>query len=91
MIYEYPDDFPVKLVHGAGTDNGLVELLPLHEIDQSPHIHHMTTLYRPALGEMYSLEQFQEIIAHLRAPEGCPWDRKQTHAIAAPLFDRRNA
>jgi tetrapyrrole methylase family protein/MazG family protein len=22
---------------------------------------------------------FQETIAHLRAPEGCPWDREQTH------------
>jgi tetrapyrrole methylase family protein/MazG family protein len=39
----------------------------------------MTSLYLPALGEMSSFEQFQEIIAHLRAPEGCPWDRKQTH------------
>jgi tetrapyrrole methylase family protein/MazG family protein len=27
-----------------------------------------------------SLVSFQELIAHLRAPEGgCPWDRKQTH------------
>ncbi len=26
-----------------------------------------------------SFEEFQEIIAHLRAPDGCPWDRKQTH------------
>jgi tetrapyrrole methylase family protein/MazG family protein len=39
----------------------------------------MTSLYVPALGGMSSFEQFQEIIAHLRAPEGCPWDRKQTH------------
>jgi tetrapyrrole methylase family protein/MazG family protein len=33
----------------------------------------------PALGEGTSLESFQEIVAHLRAPEGCPWDREQTH------------
>jgi len=26
-----------------------------------------------------SFEAFQEIIAHLRAPDGCPWDREQTH------------
>jgi tetrapyrrole methylase family protein/MazG family protein len=26
-----------------------------------------------------SFESFQEIVAHLRAPDGCPWDRKQTH------------
>lgn len=27
----------------------------------------------------YSYEDFLDIIAQLRAPEGCPWDRKQTH------------
>jgi len=26
-----------------------------------------------------TLETFQEVIAKLRAPEGCPWDRQQTH------------
>jgi tetrapyrrole methylase family protein / MazG family protein len=26
-----------------------------------------------------SLLPFVELIAHLRSPEGCPWDRKQTH------------
>ena len=26
-----------------------------------------------------SLLKFKELIAHLRSPEGCPWDRKQTH------------
>ena len=25
------------------------------------------------------MESFQEIVAHLRAPDGCPWDREQTH------------
>jgi tetrapyrrole methylase family protein/MazG family protein len=25
------------------------------------------------------MEDFEEIIAHLRAPYGCPWDREQTH------------
>jgi tetrapyrrole methylase family protein/MazG family protein len=36
-------------------------------------------LYVPALGEGTSFESFAEIIAHLRAPDGCPWDREQTH------------
>ncbi|MDO5414121.1 MAG: MazG family protein [Bacillota bacterium] len=27
----------------------------------------------------YSYEDFLEIIAKLRAPDGCPWDQKQTH------------
>lgn len=36
-------------------------------------------LYIPALGEGTSFESFAEIVAHLRAPDGCPWDREQTH------------
>lgn len=79
LMNQYPDDFPVKLIHGAGTAGALVEDLPLYEIDRSAHIQHLTALYLPALGNMSSFERFQEVIAHLRAPEGCPWDRKQTH------------
>jgi tetrapyrrole methylase family protein/MazG family protein len=36
-------------------------------------------LYVPPLGEGSSFESFAEIVAHLRAPNGCPWDREQTH------------
>ncbi len=36
-------------------------------------------LYVPALGEGTSFESFAEIVAHLRAPDGCPWDQEQTH------------
>lgn len=79
LMNQYPDDFPVKLIHGAGTDKPLVEDVPLYAIDRSEHIRHMTALVVPALGNMSSFEQFQEVIAHLRAPEGCPWDREQTH------------
>lgn len=37
------------------------------------------SVYIPALGEGTSFESFAEIVAHLRAPNGCPWDREQTH------------
>jgi tetrapyrrole methylase family protein/MazG family protein len=37
------------------------------------------SLYIPALGDGTSFESFAEIVAHLRAPNGCPWDREQTH------------
>ena len=75
----YPDEHPVRLVHAAGTAAELVEDLPLYEIDRSEHIGLLTVLYVPPLGEGSSFEAFQEIVAHLRAPEGCPWDREQTH------------
>jgi tetrapyrrole methylase family protein/MazG family protein len=68
------------LVHAAGTKDELVEDLKLYEIDRSEQIGLLTSLYVPPLGEGTSFEAFQEIVAHLRAPDGCPWDREQTHA-----------
>jgi tetrapyrrole methylase family protein / MazG family protein len=37
------------------------------------------SFYVPPLAEGTSFESFAEIVAHLRAPNGCPWDREQTH------------
>ncbi|OGN93963.1 MAG: nucleoside triphosphate pyrophosphohydrolase [Chloroflexi bacterium RBG_13_48_10] len=79
LMETYPDEHPVKLIHAAGTSQELVEDLPLHAIDQSQSIGLLTCLYLPALEKGTSFEAFQEIIAHLRAPDGCPWDREQTH------------
>ncbi len=75
----YPDEFPVRLVHAAGTPEQRVEDLPLYEIDRSASTALLTTLYLPPLGPDTSFEAFQEVIAHLRAPDGCPWDKAQTH------------
>jgi tetrapyrrole methylase family protein/MazG family protein len=80
----YPDDHPVKLVHAAGTGQQMVESLPLFEIDHSPHIGLLTSLFIPPLAPGTSFEAFHEIIAHLRAPDGCPWDRQQTHQTLRP-------
>ena len=86
LMNEYPDDFPVKLLHAAGTDEALVESLPLYAIDRSPHIGVLTALYLPPLGELSSFQAFQNIIARLRSPEGCPWDREQTHQSLRPYL-----
>lgn len=36
--------------------------------------------------EKYTYEDFLEIIKALRAPEGCPWDREQTHDSLRPCM-----
>ncbi|MBN1936615.1 MAG: MazG family protein, partial [Anaerolineae bacterium] len=36
-------------------------------------------LYLPPLPHAGAVETFQGIVARLRAPDGCPWDRRQTH------------
>jgi len=80
----YPDEHPVQLVHRAGNRDQKVEHLPLYEIDRSGDIGLMTVLYVPPLGERTSFERFQEVIARLRAPDGCPWDREQDHQTLRP-------
>ena len=79
LMEAYPDEHPVRLVHAAGTPDQIVEDLPLHSIDQSDSIGMLTSLFVLPLEKGTSFEGFQEIIAHLRAPNGCPWDREQTH------------
>lgn len=79
LMAVYPDEHPVRLVHAAGTAGELIEDLALYEIDRSSQIGLLTCLYLPPLETGSSFEALQEIIAHLRAPNGCPWDREQTH------------
>jgi tetrapyrrole methylase family protein/MazG family protein len=69
----------VRLVHAAGTPQQRIEDIALYEIDRSRHIGLLTCLYLPPLPPAASFEAFQEVVARLRAPDGCPWDREQTH------------
>ncbi len=86
LMTAYPDSHPVKLVHGAGTAQELVEELPLYEVDHSPHLGLLSSLFVPPLSESASFEAFQEVVARLRAPDGCPWDREQTHLSLRPFL-----
>lgn len=84
LLNQYPEDHAVALVHGAGLESPLVERMPLHEMDRSPHIGALTALYVSPADALSAFEAFQETVAHLRAPEGCPWDREQTHQSLRP-------
>ncbi len=79
LMNQYPSEHPIVLVHSAGTSEEQTVCLPLYELDRQPDVAHLTTLYVPPLPQVGSFEGFQETIACLRSPEGCPWDRKQTH------------
>ena len=86
LMNQYDDEYPVKLIHAAGADGALVEELKLYEIDRSSQIDVMTSLFIPAMDELNSFEALQNIIAHLRSPAGCPWDREQSHQSLRPFL-----
>src|SRR5579883_3369780 len=84
----YPDEWPVKLVRAAGvaSDEAVVEM-PLYELDRNNLANHLCTLYVPPRAEMEALrlpETLRYITMRLRRePDGCPWDRQQTHRSLA--------
>lgn len=79
LMANYPDEYPVTLVHAAGSNAEIIEPVELWQIDHTVHIGGLTSLYVPPLEAGRSFEDFQQVIARLRAPDGCPWDRDQTH------------
>ncbi len=76
----YPPDHPVEWINES--DRQSLSLKNIADVAGSGH----GTLLVHALPEGSSFELFQEVIAHLRAPDGCPWDRKQTHGSLRPYL-----
>jgi tetrapyrrole methylase family protein/MazG family protein len=77
----YPDDFVVTIVRAAGIpgDHSAREV-PLHVLDRQV-VDHLTSLWVPAMPSMDAVrspESLTRLVARLRAPGGCPWDREQT-------------
>ena len=79
LLNQYPPEHEVALLQAVGTQFEQVIRLPLAEIDRRDDLAHLTSLFVPPLSQVGGFNAFQETIAHLRAPEGCPWDREQTH------------
>lgn len=86
LLNAYADDFNVTILQM--TTAGIKQwACPLSTVDMQPLASNMlTTLYLPANGSPGGFSTFQETIAHLRAPEGCPWDRAQTHQTLRPFL-----
>ncbi|NLT94973.1 MAG: nucleoside triphosphate pyrophosphohydrolase [Clostridia bacterium] len=87
LMEYYPDEVLVKVVRAAGVP-GLERIaeVPLYEIDHLDWIDYLTTLYIPPCPGMkqrtkaqFPLDPLVEIMDRLLAPDGCPWDRKQTY------------
>jgi tetrapyrrole methylase family protein/MazG family protein len=80
LLKAYPRRHEVSLLRFGCAAPPVVQSLPLHEIDRCSELDHLTHLFVPPLVRGSSLSDLQELVAHLRAPEGCPWDREQTLA-----------
>ncbi|QQK78124.1 nucleoside triphosphate pyrophosphohydrolase [Salicibibacter cibarius] len=83
LMEHFPDDYEVTLVKAAGSPDEEMATLPLYALDREMNVSNLTVLYvPPAPDESYLRHTFtrlRDVIRVLRGPNGCPWDRKQTH------------
>ncbi len=94
LMERYPDDHPVVLIRAAGVpgEERRAEI-ELHELDHIDWVDYLTTLYLPPLkaseiGDAdprrwaparWPVDPLVEVMGKLRGPDGCPWDKEQTH------------
>jgi tetrapyrrole methylase family protein / MazG family protein len=81
---ELPDDWPVVVVRAAGLPEQERRVVDLGSLDQSEAelFTGRTTLYVAPPGQRRRRRRFEDLVAvmaRLRAPDGCPWDREQTY------------
>lgn len=94
LMERYPDDHPCVLVRAAGVPGEERKIsLHLHELDHHDWVDYLTTLYllplkRSEVGDTnprrwvparWPADPLVEVMSRLRAADGCPWDREQTH------------
>lgn len=80
---KYPDDYPIYIVHAAGSSEEKIVKVPLYQLDHEiSSVNNLTSIYVPPVKDDFVYREFsslREIIRILRGPNGCPWDKKQTH------------
>jgi tetrapyrrole methylase family protein/MazG family protein len=87
LLETYPDGHRVQIVRGGDTTE--VDDLPLRELDRGDRFDHLTCVYLPAvepLDNVATPHGLATIVAKLRAPDGCPWDREQDHYTLKPYL-----
>ncbi len=78
LLEIYPAAYPVTVIKSAGMNGEQIYRTILCKLDHYSDFDHQTTLHiSPYRGS--SIGELIEIMARLRAEDGCPWDRRQNH------------
>lgn len=88
LLEDLPYDYEVAILEAVGTDQESITYLPLEDLDRRPIHSNLTSIYVPPVKEeellRHQFSSLRKVIRTLRGPEGCPWDRKQTHRSLRP-------
>ncbi|MFJ7931977.1 nucleoside triphosphate pyrophosphohydrolase [Peribacillus sp. NPDC096448] len=83
LMEKLPDDYVVYIVTAAGSSQEKVTKCALFELDRQMELSNLTSVYVPPVKDealrYREFSKLRRVIAELRGPDGCPWDKKQTH------------
>jgi tetrapyrrole methylase family protein / MazG family protein len=83
LMEKLPDEYEVFIVTAAGSRDEVIRKVPLYELDREMELSNLTSVYVPPVKDEQILykdfHKLRGIISELRGPNGCPWDKKQTH------------
>ncbi|MBR4040332.1 MAG: MazG family protein [Clostridia bacterium] len=79
----FEDEMTVYFMENAAGPDVCAKPILLCDLDRQAHYDHRTAVLVPRVSvyerSRATYEDFVEVIARLRGPGGCPWDRAQTH------------
>ncbi|PZE19210.1 nucleoside triphosphate pyrophosphohydrolase [Paenibacillus xerothermodurans] len=80
----YPDETEVVVGHALGVNGEeKIHRIPLYEMDRLTDYGNLSLVWVPRSNQerarSRTFARLHEIVEILRGPEGCPWDREQTH------------
>ena len=82
LLEDLPADHPVTIVEAAGSADEVIQTIPLQELDHSLEVSNVMSVYIPPVSKdllNHTFPRLREVMATLRGPHGCEWDRAQTH------------
>lgn len=79
-----PEETPVVFISGDEESGELKRRsIALYEMDRQKKYDHLTAVFVPGVEMLsrtrFDMDDLMHVAARLRAPDGCPWDREQTH------------
>lgn len=89
LLEDLPHDYPIVIAEAVGSGQQSVVQITLENLDRSIDVSNLTTVYvAPVPDELltHTFSHLREVIKTLRGPEGCEWDRKQTHESLRPYL-----
>lgn len=89
LLEDLPANYPVTVIDAAGSKEEVKRTVPLSELDHDLAVSNLTSLYIPPVPKKLLHHKFtilKSIIHVLRGPDGCSWDRKQTHETLRPFM-----